>query len=102
MSDIQHAIFQVKGEIDSLIFQYVAMLKQDIELLVGTPPQTFGAGTQEGVETMGGQRQQLQTGMQRLNLDWESLCDEHAEAAENAIKCAAKNMTDDWFLAVTG
>jgi hypothetical protein len=100
MSDIQHAIFQVKAQIDSLIFQYVAMLKQDIELLVGTPPQTFGAGTQEGVETMGGQRQQLQTGMQRLNLDWESLCDEHAEAAENAIKCAAKNMTDDWFMAV--
>jgi hypothetical protein len=70
-------------------------------VVVGTPPQTFGAGTQTGVETMGGQKQQLQTGMQRLNLDWEGLCDEHAEAAENAIKCAAKNMTDDWFLAVT-
>ena len=100
MSDIQNAIFQVKGEIDALIFQYVAMLKQDIELLVGTPPQTFGAGTQTGVETMGGQKQQLQTGMQRLGLDWETICDEHAEAAENAIKCAAKNMTEDWFLAV--
>lgn len=101
LADIQHAIFQVKGEMDAMIFQYVAMLKQDIELLVGTPPQTFGAGTQSGVETASGQRQQLDTGMQRLNLDWESLCDEHAEAAENAIKCAAKNMTEDWFLAVT-
>lgn len=100
-SDIQQAIFQVRGEIDAMIFQYVAMLKQDMELLVGTPPQTFGAGTQSGVETKGGQEQQLQTGMQRLNLDWVSLCDEHAEAAENAIKCAAKNMTEDWQLAVS-
>lgn len=101
MADIQHAIFQVRGEIDAMIFQYVAMLKQDIELLVGTPPQTFGAGTQTGVETKGGQEQQLQTGMQRLGLDWETICDEHAEAAENAIKCAAKNMTEDWQLAVS-
>jgi hypothetical protein len=100
-SDIQAAIFQVKGEIDAAIFQYLSLLKQDMELLVGTPPQTFGAGTQEGVETKGGQAQQLQTGMQRLGLDWETVCDEHAEADENAIKCAAKNMTEDWFLAVS-
>lgn len=102
VSDIQAAIFQVKAEIDAAIFTYLALLKQDMELLVGTPPQTFGAGTQEGIETAAGQNQQLQTGMQRLGLDWETVCDEHAEADENAIKCAAKNMTEDWFLAVSG
>lgn len=100
-SDIQAAIFQVKAEIDQAIFTYLALIKQDMELLVGTPPQTFGAGTQQGVETKGGQAQQLQTGMQRLGLDWETICDEHAEADENAIKCAAKNMTEDWFMAVS-
>jgi hypothetical protein len=99
--DIQAAIFQVKAEIDAAIFTYLALLKQDMELLVGTPPQTFGAGTQTGIETASGQNQQLQTGMQRLGLDWETICDEHAESDENAIKCAAKNMTEDWFLAVS-
>jgi hypothetical protein len=67
--DIQSAIYQVKAEIDNAIFTYLALLKQDMELLVGTPPQTFGAGTQSGVETKGGQAQQLQTGMMRLGLD---------------------------------
>lgn len=100
-TDIQTAIFQVKSEIDAAIFTYVSMLKQDMELIVGTPPQTFGAGTQEGVETKGGQAQQLQTGMMRLGLDWETICDEHAEADENGIKCAATNMTEDWFMTVT-
>ena len=50
-ADIQAAIFQVKAEIDALIFQYLSILTQHMELLVGTPPQTFGASTQEGVET---------------------------------------------------
>lgn len=100
-ADIQTAIFQLKAEIDAAIFTYLSLLKQDMELLVGTPPQTFGAGTQQGVETASGQNQQLQTGMARLGLDWETICDEHAEADENAIKCAAKNMTEDWFLTVS-
>jgi len=100
-ADIQHMIFQVRGEIDALIFQYLSILKQDMELLVATPPQTFGAGTQEGVETKGGQEQQLQTGMMKLGIHWEIIGDENSEAAENAIKCAAANMTDDWFNAVS-
>jgi hypothetical protein len=95
--DIQNMIFQVRGEIDAIIFNYLSSLKQDMELLVGTPPQTFGAGTQEGVETKGGQEQQLNTGLMKLGLHWEVIGDEHAEAAENAIKCAALNMTDDWL-----
>ena len=79
-----------------MIFQYAASLKQDMELLVGTPPQVFGAGTQEGIETASGQAQQLNTGMVKLGLHWLMIRKEHADAAENAIKCAAKNMTEDW------
>lgn len=100
ISDIQHLIFQVRAEIDAQIFQYAASLKQDMELLVGTPPQTFGAGTQEGVETASGQAQQLNSGMVKLGLHWLTIRKEHARAAENAIKCAAKNMTEDWQLTV--
>lgn len=95
-SDIRNMIFQVKAEIDALVVNYIAILKQEMELLVGTPPQTFGAGTQEGVETKGGQEQQLNTGMMKLGMHWEVIGDEHGEAAENAVKCASKNMTEDW------
>ena len=95
-SDIRHMIFQVQTAIDKLVVEYIAILKQEMELLVGTPPQSWGAGTQEGVETASGQQQQLETGMMKLGLHWEVIGDEHAEAAENAVKCAAQNMTEDW------
>jgi hypothetical protein len=81
-ANIAEAIFQVKGEIDSLIFQYYSILTQTLELLVGTPPQIFGAGTQDGVETKGGQQQQLNTGMQKLGLQWKFVGDENAEASK--------------------
>jgi hypothetical protein len=45
---------------------------------------------------MGGQEQQLNTGMMKLGMHWEVIGDEHGEAAENAVKCASKNMTEDW------
>ena len=94
---ITEAIFQVKGEIDAMIFQYASMLKQDMELLVGTPPQLFGAGTQDGVETATGQQQQQSTGLMKLGLQWEFIADENAEAADNGVKCMAKNATEDWM-----
>lgn len=100
LSNIQELIFQVRAEIDAMIFQYAASLKSDMELLVGTPPQVFGAGTQEGIETASGQAQQLNTGMVKLGLHWLTIRKEHARAAENAVKCAAKNMTEDWQLTV--
>jgi hypothetical protein len=101
ISDIQNLIFQIKTEIDASIYTYITTLKQDMELLVGTPPQTFGAGTQQGVETMGGQKQQLDSGLMKLGLTWDLVREEHAEAAENAVMCAAKNMTEDWQNVVT-
>lgn len=101
VSAIRDLIFEVRTAIDTAIFTYVTSLKQDMELLVGTPPQTFGAGTTQGVETMGGQQQQLNTGMIKLGLSWDLIREEHAEAAENAVMCAAKNMTDAWMNVVT-
>ncbi len=89
-------IFQVKGEIDSAIFTYLSLLKQDIELLASTPPQLMGVGTQDGVETASGQAQQLGQAQTRLTLDWDLICDEHADASDNAVRCAAKNMTESW------
>jgi hypothetical protein len=100
-SDIQNMIFQVKAEMDAAIFTYLALLKQDIELLASTPPQLFGAGTQEDVETASGQAQQLGQAQTKLNLDWDIVCDEHAEAGDNAVRCAAKNMTESWQQSVT-
>jgi hypothetical protein len=96
LSNISELIFQVKAEMDAAIFSYVSTLKQDMQLLVGTPPQTFGAGTQQGVETFGGQELQHDTGMMKLGLTWDLIREEHAESGENAVNCAAKNMTDDW------
>lgn len=95
-ANITELIYQVKGEIDAQIFTYVATLKQDLELLVGTPPQTFGGGTQNEVDTFGGQKLQLDSGMMKMGLAWDWLREEHAEAAENAVKCASQNMTEDW------
>lgn len=95
--DISRLIFQVKAEMDAAIFNYLAILKQDIELLVGTPPQLFGAGTQTDVDTMGGQQMQRDQGMVKLGIIWDLIREEHAESAENAVNCAARNMTDDWL-----
>ena len=101
LSDINNMIFQVRGEIDNAIFTFLSVLKQDIELLASTPPQLMGVGTQDGVETASGQNQQLGQAQTKLSLDWDIICDEHAEASENAVKCAAKNMTESWMMTVT-
>lgn len=97
VSNIQDLIFQVKAEMDTAIFTHLASLKQDMELLVGTPPQLFGAGTQTDVDTMGGQQMQRDQGMVKLGIIWDLVREEHAESGENAVNCAARNMTDDWI-----
>src|SRR5258707_12577092 len=72
-----------------------------MELISGTPPQIFGGSGDPHIETMGGQQQQLTTAMGKLSLFWDNVRDEHADAAEIAVACAQKNMTDDWKNAVT-
>ena len=101
VSDISAMIYQVKTQLEPMIMNYVESLKRDMELLVGAPPQLFGGQGDPHIETKGGQEQQLSQAMGRLGLIWDCLRTEHAESAENAVKCAQKNMTEDWKSVVT-
>lgn len=101
VTDIAHMIYQVQTKLEPMIMSYVESLKRDMELLVGAPPQLFGGQGDPHIETKGGQEQQLSQAMGRLGLVWDCLRTEHAESAENAVKCAQKNMTEPWKDVVT-
>lgn len=94
---IEQAIFQVKTQLDAAIFKYKESLAMDMQLIAGTPPQLFGAGTQRGVDTASGQEQQLHTAMGKLLLFWNNVRQEAANAAQLGVQCAARNMTEDWI-----
>lgn len=65
---------------------YPNMLIQMCQLLILLPPQAYGGGTQEGVDTATGQEQQLGQATQAMNPYWENVKDECAEAARNLIE----------------
>lgn len=94
---LEDAIVQVKAEIDANIYSYADKLVFTAQLISGTPPQIFGGAGDPHIETMGGQQQQLSTAMGKLSLFWDNVRDEHAQAAEVAVKCAQENMTEDWI-----
>lgn len=98
---LEDAIVQIKAEIDNNMYGYQEKLVFTMQLISGTPPQIFGGSGDPHIETMGGQQQQLTTAMGKLSLFWDNVRDEHADAAEIAVACAQKNMTDDWKNAVT-
>lgn len=98
---LSQQIFQFKPEIDAQIYNYTDKLVYWMQLLVGTPPQIFGGSGDPHVETFGGQKQQLNTAMGKLNLPWDNTREENARAAEIAVTCAAQNMNEDWFEVVT-
>lgn len=66
---------------------YPQMLWQFAQLLNGMPPQLAGAGTNENVETYGGQNLQLAQANTGMTPYWENVKEEHAIAAQNAIEC---------------
>jgi hypothetical protein len=94
---LEDAIVQVKAEIDANIYSYADKLVFTAQMISGTPPQIFGGAGDPHIETMGGQQQQLSTAMGKLSLFWDNVRDEHARAAEVAVKCAQENMTEDWI-----
>jgi hypothetical protein len=94
---LEDAIVQVKAEIDANIYSYADKLVFTAQLISGTPPQIFGGAGNPHIETMGGQQQQLSTAMGKLSLFWDNVRDEHAQAAEVAVKSAQENMTEDWI-----
>jgi hypothetical protein len=66
---------------------YPQMLLSFAQLLNGLPPQIMGLGTQPGVDTFGGQKQQLGTARTIVAPYWENVKEEHSAAAQNAIEC---------------
>ena len=66
---------------------YPQMLWMFAQLLNGLPAQVGGGGTNPDVETFGGQQMQMGQAKTGLTPFWENIKEEHAEAAQNAIKC---------------
>ncbi len=98
---LEDAIVQVKAEIDSNIYSYQERLVFTAQLLSGTPPQIFGGGGDPHIETASGQHQQLTTALGKLGLFWDNVREEHAQAAEVAVRSASVNMTDDLVSVIT-
>jgi len=69
------------------IWNYPQMLMTFAELIMGIPRQLSGQGTQDDVETLGGQQLQLARAATTLKPYWENVQDEHACASQNAIEC---------------
>lgn len=59
------------------------------------PPQVYGGQGDPNIQTFGGQELNKNTALGALNIYWENLKDEHAEADELAVECAAENLTQD-------
>lgn len=84
---LQDSIVQFKFSLDPQIFEYPSLLLKFCELISGVVPQSFGGGSQENIETKGGQEQALDTALTKFNIYWENVKEEHAQAGENALEC---------------
>jgi hypothetical protein len=67
------------------------------QMFAMVPPQVYGGQGDPAIETFGGQKQQLNTAMGVLQIYWENLKDEHAQADQLAVECAKDNLTDDMW-----
>jgi hypothetical protein len=66
---------------------YPQMLWMFAQVLNGLPAQLAGSGTSDDVDTFGGQKLQMAGANAGITPYWESLKQEHAEAAQNAVEC---------------
>ncbi|HEV2275617.1 MAG TPA: hypothetical protein VGR96_15705 [Acidobacteriaceae bacterium] len=89
------ALFQFQFEMHEEAFSYLNTLTANAQMFAGVPPQVYGGGGDPHVETFGGQQQQLNTALGKLNIYWDNLREEHAAADELAVRCAKENMTED-------
>ena len=76
-------------------FSYLDKLAYNAQMFAGIPPQVYGGTGDPSVETFGGQQQQLNSALGKLNIYWENLKEEHAKADELAVNCAKDNLTGD-------
>lgn len=89
------ALFQFQFTMHEEAFNYLDKLAMNAQMFAGIPPQVYGGGGDPHVETFGGQQQQLNVALGKLNIYWDNLREEHAAADELAVRCAKENLTDD-------
>jgi hypothetical protein len=98
LADLVH---QFVFEIEPQLLEYMGSLPSQMQLLTGVMPQIVGSDPGENVQTASGQQQQLAQAKGKLNLHWNQIREQDAEAAEQGVSCAARNMTDKWWNTVT-
>lgn len=89
------ALYQFQFQMHEEAFNYIEKLAYNAQMFAGIPPQVYGGEGDENIETFGGQKQQLNTALGKLNIYWENLKEEHAKADELAVSCAKDNLTED-------
>jgi hypothetical protein len=88
-------LYQFQFQMHEEAFNYLDKLAFNAQMFAGIPPQVYGGAGDPSVETFGGQQQQLDTALGKLNIYWENLKEEHAAADELAVNCAKDNLTAD-------
>jgi hypothetical protein len=73
--------------VNPALWGYPMMLMTFCEIIIGIPRQLSGQGTQDDVETLGGQQLQLARAATTLKPYFENAQDEHATASQNAFEC---------------
>jgi hypothetical protein len=89
------ALYQFQFQMHEEAFSYLDKLAFNAQMFAGIPPQVYGGTGDPSVETFGGQQQQLNSALGKLNIYWENLKEEHAKADELAVNCAKENLTAD-------
>lgn len=94
-ASLEQALWQFKFELEAEIAQYMEKMIYNAQMFAGVPPQVYGGAGDPNIQTMGGQEQQLQVALGKLNIYWDNLREENAEAAGLSVLCAKNNLTDD-------
>jgi hypothetical protein len=94
------ALYQFEFQMHEEALNYLEKLAYNAQMFAGIPPQVYGGSGDPSIETFGGQQQQLNTALGKLNIYWENLKEEHAKADELAVNCARENLTTDMKLVV--
>jgi hypothetical protein len=89
------ALYQFQFQMHEEAFRYLDKLVFNAQMFAGIPPQVYGGAGDPSIETFGGQQQQLNSALGKLNIYWENLKEEHARADELAVSCAKDNLTAD-------
>ncbi len=92
---IRDALFQFEFHLEQMAFEYLEKLVYNAQMFAGVPAQVYGGAGDPHIETKGGQEQQLDVALGRLNIYWENIREENAEAYGLSVKCASQNLTDD-------